>query len=248
MNLPKNIFFYWHDKNLNNELTNNINNYKKSYPDFNVKVIGYDDIILFQEEFSQLIELFKKIKIEACRSDIARILILYRYGGMYIDINTINKPFLNSNKNIYNLFDEYKHFNTSIMRKNNNNYDLGLSIILSYPNSLFLLDFINQITTLLQELYNKEILSDNYVEYNILCLTGSVIACNLLDYKFNSDYRQSLIGDNIYKEEKFIYYKIGVFEPDYYLKMYGCNMNHHHGNNFDKHWSKLQQSNKLFKN
>ena len=39
-----------------------------------------------------------------------------------------------------------------------------------------------------------------------------------------------------------------IFNNDEYFRMYGCNMNHHHGQNFTKHWSEVQKNQKLFIN
>ena len=79
---------------------------------------------------------------------------------------------------------------------------------------------------------------------------------DLLEYEFNDEFRKRInnefIKDNdnniiTLKSKKFEEYNCGLMNIDHILEFYKCNMSHHHGENFHKHWSNLQKTQKLFK-
>ena len=81
-----------------------------------------------------------------------------------------------------------------------------------------------------------------------------VVCYELLEYKFFEEFRNNV--KKIYTENnndiltldlpKFREYNCGLMEISNYLKFYGCNMDHHHGDNIHLHWSNLQKTQKLF--
>ena len=111
--ITKQIFMYWTGSSIPDEIKQNIVNFKNVNKDFNVKIINDSDFLeLATIDFPKLINLFNKINIPTCKSDIARLLFLYYYGGIYIDFNTLClKPLKELLK--------YNFFNSS------NNYIIG---------------------------------------------------------------------------------------------------------------------------
>jgi len=82
-----------------------------------------------------------------------------------------------------------------------------------------------------------------------------VVFFDLLEYKFD-DFRYRInnefIKDNdnniiTLKSKKFKEYNCGLMDVNNLLIFYNCNMLHHDGENFHKHWSNLQKTQKLFK-
>ena len=91
--IPKKIFQMVHDKNnISKEFNENIEYIKKLNPDWNYYLMDDKDI----EEYirknygEKILGYFKRInpKYGACKSDLARYLILYKEGGVYLDIKS----------------------------------------------------------------------------------------------------------------------------------------------------------------
>lgn len=77
------IFCYWHgtDRDLIREIVSSWQDY---FPDF--RVIGDSDVEeIIAKRFPAYLEPYQKIRIPACKSDIARLVILYEWGGLYVD-------------------------------------------------------------------------------------------------------------------------------------------------------------------
>lgn len=246
-NFPKNIFFYWHDKILNDELIINIENYKKTYPDFNIKVLCDEDMDEYYHDFPELCNMYKNINIAACKSDIIRILALYKHGGIYIDLHTTPVPYIpNNGSSIRRLFEKNKHYDVIIPRNYYDNYDMKFTVLISKKEATFLFDVIQIMTKNLRDQYNNEKNANKYISYNIFFITGVVIAYQLLDYYDNFEFREKN-KDTLTDLKNFKKYNIAVFDDRYYFTLYGCNMDHHHnGATFEKHWSKLQGRIMLF--
>lgn len=86
--IPRNIIQYWHDfnnipKNISEAMTVTKNNNR------NYSIIRADDKVMskfIKAHYHELVlELYEKNRIPASRSDIARLMLLYEYGGFYID-------------------------------------------------------------------------------------------------------------------------------------------------------------------
>ena len=78
-----------------------INNNK----DFNYKLLTNNKIIKLienDEEFPLLLKAYNKLKPYAYKSDLIRYYILYKYGGIYIDIDFVS---INEIKELYNDYD-----------------------------------------------------------------------------------------------------------------------------------------------
>jgi mannosyltransferase OCH1-like enzyme len=77
------IFCYWHgtERDLIRE---GVYAWRDHFPDF--RVIGDLDIeSMIARDFPDYLEAYQKIRIPACKSDIARLIALYEWGGLYVD-------------------------------------------------------------------------------------------------------------------------------------------------------------------
>jgi hypothetical protein len=81
--LAPTIFAYW-DSPDHTILTEMIAAWREHFPQF--FVLGDHDILLLIERyFAMYIDLYEKIRLPAAKSDVARLLALYEFGGLYID-------------------------------------------------------------------------------------------------------------------------------------------------------------------
>jgi hypothetical protein len=248
--IPLNIFFYW-DNDIPEEVVNNINNYKNKNLDFNVVLLDDTSINKYKNDFPILVNLFHLSTIAAFKSDIIRLIFLYEEGGIWIDSNTT----LINDHGIKILFERFKDFDFVITLLPKSRNDLKTSALISKPKSKLVYDTIEKMTEKILNHYNLEKQSETYIPYNFFLMTGPVVFFDLLKYEFNDNFRNSIdsisIKDNdnnilSLNLEKFKEYKCGLMVVYDLLGFYGCNMHHHHGKNFDKHWSNLQRKQKLF--
>ena len=88
--IPKHFHFVWISSNLDrttesdidDKILKNVNSCLKLHPDWKITIWTDDKI---RKEFTDLIALLIKVKTPAVISDILRIHILMRYGGIYLD-------------------------------------------------------------------------------------------------------------------------------------------------------------------
>jgi mannosyltransferase OCH1-like enzyme len=106
--IEKNIHFCWFgDKQLSNKYINNIEICKKINKDFNIKI--WDNELLKEKDFKiPYIEKCLNLKKFANISNFARIFLIKKYGGFYLDTDVeCIKPFsdlLNEFKNSENIY------------------------------------------------------------------------------------------------------------------------------------------------
>ena len=89
MTIPKVIYQTWKDKNLPVEIHQIREKIKKLNPSY--ELILYDDIdienFIINNYDNEVLQVFKKLNIGAGKADFWRYLILYKYGGIYLDID-----------------------------------------------------------------------------------------------------------------------------------------------------------------
>uniref|UniRef100_A0A6C0H1R1 Glycosyltransferase n=1 Tax=viral metagenome TaxID=1070528 RepID=A0A6C0H1R1_9ZZZZ len=236
-NFPKNIWFYWdYSRDMPDVFTNNINKIKSEYNDFNVEIINDEKINSISEIniiFPELLNLYNKINIYAAKADIARLIFLYFYGGLYLDTH-IN----HDTNNINELFEKYKNYDF-VIAKNDRCFNCS-SLISKKKNNILNLA-INNIINNLKKQYDLENIN-GYIKYDILMLTGSSIFFSILSLflvKISDD------CDNITNMLHFKKYNTAVYDFTKYFKYYQIGFHFNHGN--DKHWHELQKTQKLFK-
>jgi mannosyltransferase OCH1-like enzyme len=95
MPIPKRIYQTWKTKNLPWGIKNVITNMMELNPSYSHYLYDDDEIDKFVLENypGEIAECFNKLNIGASRADLWRYLILYKYGGVYLDIDAaILKP------------------------------------------------------------------------------------------------------------------------------------------------------------
>ena len=211
-----------------------------------------DDINIYEPEFPELIKLFHLSTIAALKSDIARFIFLYKEGGIWIDMNTT----LRIKNGIKVLYDRYKHYDFVITIFPTRRNDLATSCLISKVNSKLAYDAITKMTENLKIHYELEKKSPVYIPYNYFLWIAPVVFFKLLEYDYDDGFRRRInnefIKDNdnniiSLKSKKFEEYNCGLMDVKHSLTFYNCNMSHHHRENFHKHWSVLQKTQKLFK-
>ncbi len=145
--IPKQIFYYW-DYNPPEIINICIESWKRTYPEF--QIIYYDKESALAEFY--ILNSFLTINVEAF-SDILRLLLLCKYGGIWLDasiyIKSRDNPLLNDIENLditrihgFGGLDTHVISNWFIISTNNN--DLGQWLkqtIINYSN----IDYINSV-------------------------------------------------------------------------------------------------------
>jgi mannosyltransferase OCH1-like enzyme len=87
-NIPLNIFQTWHTKNLPPFMAKNIENLQKINPEFKYQLFDDKDCLDFiKMNYSKdVLDAFILLKPGAYKADLWRYCILYKYGGIYLDI------------------------------------------------------------------------------------------------------------------------------------------------------------------
>lgn len=242
LNFPKNIWFYWDDfKNMPIEFLDNINLYKKNYPDFKVEIIVDDNInsmTEFENTFPGLLILYNKLNIYAAKSDIARLIYLYFYGGIFLDTHVEHIFKLNYN-DIYTLYNKYTKFDCIIARDKKKVFNI--TTLISKPYCQLLYKVLCDITKRLEKHYELENNSTEHIKYNILQLTGSSIFDCILKL---SKYKNIDDENEITNSEEFKKNNTACYCCSDYFNYYKVNFNYNHGNS--KHWSEQQKIKKIF--
>lgn len=199
MTIPKIIHFIW--VNFKNELDenpiipenylNNIENCKKINSDFEIKIWnGKECYLMVEKYFPEKLDLYNSFKYPIQRCDMARLIILYVYGGIYSDMDrySVNSYNLLLNKyNSYNIIlGKYKFFPV-----------LSNDLIVSSKNNKYIYNCINNITNFNYVYYYLIIfittgpifLTEQYYSYNnkkeILILDIELNPCDLCNCSFD---------------------------------------------------------------
>lgn len=81
-----NVFTYWDEDDLT-DLTDHLAHWRSILPDYAVRTraVAREALAAFSP---YSLTLFDRIRLPACRSDIARLALLERHGGLYVDAHT----------------------------------------------------------------------------------------------------------------------------------------------------------------
>lgn len=90
MNIPKKIYQAWHDKNPNPIFIEYMNNVLKMNPGYEYELFSEDEMDYFvcNNFDDDVILCYKQLNIITAKVDFWRYLILYKNGGIYIDIDS----------------------------------------------------------------------------------------------------------------------------------------------------------------
>jgi hypothetical protein len=143
---PRNIFQTWETKVISEDLQKIINTWKEHNPEY--KYVLYDNQEreeFIQENFEERVyNVYCKIIPGAYKADLWRYCVLYIYGGVYADIDTICMAGIDSFVSDDTEFMTTVDLNTSPYEGCHN---LSNTFILSTPNHPILLGCINRIVS-----------------------------------------------------------------------------------------------------
>jgi len=93
--IEKNIFQSWYTKNLHPDIQQKINNLKQINSEYTYYLYDDNDMDDFVNEHfnGEIAECYNRLNIIVAKVDFWRYLVLYKYGGIYLDMDSsIDKP------------------------------------------------------------------------------------------------------------------------------------------------------------
>ena len=246
--IEKNVFFYW-DKDTPEAILNNVAHFRNSLDNFEVVLLTDSTLHQFSEVFPDVVELIPQISIPAMRSDLVRLMALYQYGGMWLDSNTT----LKDPARFEGLFDVYSSFHFVITVMENSRFDLKTSALMAQSGSTLAWESVEKTMENLHRHFELEKKTSDYVPYNMFMFTAPVIWTEMIGYTFDDEFRNQV--DLTFQQNpktltldlpKFEEYQVALMKVNEIIQFYGCNMDHHHGENFHNHWSETQKRQRLF--
>lgn len=93
--IEKNIFQSWHTKKLHSRLQRKINTFRRMNNDYHYYLYNDNDMDNFVNDYfdGEIAECYNKLNIIVAKVDFWRYLVLYKYGGVYLDMDSsIEKP------------------------------------------------------------------------------------------------------------------------------------------------------------
>ena len=134
----------------------------------------YDDRavlpILERRYGNQLAAIYQRIRIAACKSDIARLALLEEFGGMYVDSHA-------GTGDLTAMLKVFSHLaNVELVLFENDDEDrrsgrgsLCMSVAIARANASIIPVLMTQISKNLQEHFERESLTADYVPYKYFC-------------------------------------------------------------------------------
>jgi Glycosyltransferase sugar-binding region containing DXD motif len=228
-----NISAYWDDVDRAN-IREFIEVWSNFSPTF--RVFGHDDILpLIAKYFPVYVAIFDAIRIPAAKADVARLILLYEFGGLYVDCHCGIRDKADTSRLLFSLVEREAVFIDRRLAQEPRPPDehfLINSIMLSQPKSKLILMIARQALANLECHREFERLS-GHIPYHIGSLTGpglltSLVLRPLNNREIRSDYRErvSIVREEISPIERNRHRTYG--EPG-------------------QHWSVRQRSELLFK-
>jgi mannosyltransferase OCH1-like enzyme len=146
-NVPLKIFLTWETKNLPINMYNNLMLLHKMNPEFDIYLYDDQDRINFiKDNFDpDVLDAYNSLIPGAFKADLWRYCIIYKYGGVYIDIKYhVYTPLIELIKE-----SEYTFVNTDsgLCTDSYDGKEIQNTFFISSPNNNIFLDSINEIVT-----------------------------------------------------------------------------------------------------
>ncbi len=139
------------------------------------RVFRENDVIeILTDIHPDFVDMFKRISIPACKSDIARLLLLYKFGGLYVDAHTGpgHSDMLVKTFDVLSAF-ELLLYDRTWECETEGDIHLMNTVMGARRGSKVLLELLTSALANLSGHLIKEDASDGYVPYNIFVLTGA---------------------------------------------------------------------------
>jgi len=141
-----------------------------------LRIVGDNEVVkILENHFPQFVEKYLEISIPACRSDLARILGLYQYGGLYVDSHCG----VYDRQKLHHLYGQLDRYQLVFTRQSSQPLDwraslcLTNAIIFARPSCDVLLKVARSIVSNLVKHHDREA-GDGFKPYSILKLSGPV--------------------------------------------------------------------------
>jgi len=189
--IPKRLIQFWNDKPTIPQVYQAALDTNKNFTtDLDILFVDDDYMLAFLKSKPFLHDLYKKLRVESIKSDIARLTLLYEYGGIYMDMSMV------LHKAIYPLLDSESEL-VLLQRDDQPRYEkypdqahIGAMLMASAPKSPFIACCLSAlIDTIVKGHYNHHILfgatkytDDTYNHYLDL-KDKPTLAIQLLSFK-----------------------------------------------------------------
>ncbi len=138
------------------------------------QIVSDEDVReVIQARYPLFLDIYNRIRIPACRSDVARLLWLHHAGGLYFDahcgINSLRK--MAQLSLMLSTFEVVLFADTTVQRTANK-FEVGNSLILARRGVDFTRNCVERVIKNLQTHFNLQKESAQFVPYNIWTLSG----------------------------------------------------------------------------
>lgn len=245
--IPKNLFFYWDGDDVPSVVLDNLLATLEELEPYNycIKLITNEEVVdALMLEWPHLSKIFNEIVLPSAKSDIARYLWLYQYGGLYADTHC---RFRGGVKKLNRLFDvSYDVVVSKWLTANIRN-----SVLLAKPASNLMKKWVDLSEKKLWAQYRAECNSTKYHRYDVSHLTGQMILLN--DICLSPDTCLKLTNsdnttDFFSLKCRDVFGIVKCLNTDSYFASYSVGADLNHGPNMHKHWSRRQGRERLFGN
>jgi len=219
--IPNRLIQFWHHKKSIPEPYLEAQENNKNYTE-NIETLFVDDLFMvdFLQNREYLLEVYQRVRVESIRSDIARLVLLYEYGGFYMDMSIKLHSSLDRIVNQNNELALLKRDDQSRYAKYPEQAHIGAMFMASAPKSPFIACCLAQlINTIVDGHYNHHITfaatkytDDTYIRY--LDKKEKKLKIELLSFKkLKQDNLTHLRIQGLQNSWK-IHEKEGIFSPE----------------------------------
>lgn len=190
LTIPKTIYLtHYNDKVIPEKVWLKLNSFASDYV---IKYFNDEQCETFIRQYfdSKIVSIFKNLRTGAHKADLFRYCILYKFGGVYLDIKI--EPFMN-------LTDIFDHNTNNLLYTCLSDTHIFQGIIASYANNDIFLDLINDFLYLDDDFFNinMTVLDDKYHYFTFRFYFH-------LQNRIKSELK---IGNNIYSDQTIILFE-----------------------------------------
>jgi Glycosyltransferase sugar-binding region containing DXD motif len=203
-----------------------------------IRVFGDEDVIpLLREHDENVADIFPTIEIPACKSDVARLALLYRYGGLYVDAHVGPGDFAALSKSLGYLAEyEIVLFDQTWKHAKDGDVFLVNTVMIARQRSPIVGELLQLAGDNLLNQFSVEKSAGAYVSYNIYVLTGAALFGRFIEIKNGRADIAPLYAARVRRERL---YSEPAPSPFTFYRFYGYRQP-------GKHWSERQKSEPLF--